>query len=215
MIQPEVLLRESTWLQALAEGIVHDEHAAKDVVQATFLRALTHPPRSAGALRAWLGQVTRRFAYRTGDRARWGRRREEAAARAEAQPSASDLVTRASLHRAVVDAVLALDEPQRATVLMRFFEDLPPREIAKRHGVPVATVRSRLRRALDRLRDTLDRTAGGREAWMSGLGITTAPLAVAAGSAGTAGAATVGFWGPRDEGPRSLPPPRSCWWSLA
>jgi RNA polymerase sigma factor (sigma-70 family) len=46
--------------------------------------------------------------------------------------------------------------PERATVLvLRFYQDLSHKEIAETLGCPVATVRSRLRRALDDLRKEL------------------------------------------------------------
>ncbi len=64
-----------------------------------------------------------------------------------------------------MDATLALAEPGRSTILLRFFEGLPPREIAARQRVPVETVRSRVRRALAEIRKTLDRRAGDRSAW--------------------------------------------------
>jgi RNA polymerase sigma factor (sigma-70 family) len=81
-----------------------------------------------------------------GDRRRV--RREETVARPEGVPSDADVLERERLRRGVVDAVLALPEPYRATLLLRYFEDLPPREIARRTGVPVETVRTRTRRAI-------------------------------------------------------------------
>jgi len=45
--------------------------------------------------------------------------------------------------------------------VLRFYEDLPPRTIARRMGVPVATVKTRLARALAQLRARLDREHGG------------------------------------------------------
>ena len=64
-------------------------------------------------------------------------------------------------------AVLTLAEPYRATVLLRFFEGLPPRLIAARLGVPVATVHSRLQRALAQLRHQLDHDFAGRPQWLA------------------------------------------------
>jgi hypothetical protein len=61
--------------------------------------------------------------------------------------------------------VLALEEPYRETVLLRYFENLPPRAIARRLAVPVETVRTRLKRALETLRARLDRDYGARGAW--------------------------------------------------
>ena len=55
-------------------------------------------------------------------------------------------------------------------MLLRYFDDLAPREVASRLGVPVETVRTRLRRGLERLRTALDERHGGdRSAWAGGL----------------------------------------------
>jgi hypothetical protein len=88
------------------------------------------------------------------------------AARPEAVPSTADLAARASLHRAVVDAVLSLDEPGRSTVLLRFFDGRKPEEIARLQNTAVATVHTRMRRAFAVLRARLDREQGGRERWV-------------------------------------------------
>jgi RNA polymerase sigma factor (sigma-70 family) len=53
-------------------------------------------------------------------------------------------------------ALLGLPANIRATVLLRFFADLSLEEVAKATGAPVGTVKSRLNRALLRLRPLLD-----------------------------------------------------------
>ena len=79
----------------------------------------------------------------------------------------SELAERAALQREVVGHVLSLDEPFRSIVLLRFFEDLSPPEIAKRLKVPLKTVHSRLQRAFDKLRAKLDREYGDSRRWHS------------------------------------------------
>ena len=66
--------------------------------------------------------------------------------------SADEIRAREEVRRKVVDAVLDLDEPYRTVVLLRYYEDLPPREIAKRTGVGDETVRGRIKRAIAELR---------------------------------------------------------------
>ncbi len=163
---PASLLRHEGWLRRLALRLVEDEADADDVVQETWRRALERPPRDARALPAWLAHVARNAArglWRTTARRR---RREEAAARPERIPATIDVVARAETQRRLVDAVLALDEPFRTTVLLRYVDELSLREIADRHGVPEATVRSRLKRGLDRLRERFDAEShGDRGRW--------------------------------------------------
>src|SRR5262249_56992245 len=82
-----------------------------------------------------------------------------------------------------------LDEPFRTAVLLRFFEGLPPADVAVRTGVPLETARSRLRRALELLRSALDADAhGDRRAWLVALApLAKAPIAAAAATTTTLG----------------------------
>lgn len=56
---------------------------------------------------------------------------------------------------AMWQALQALTRPQRAVLVLRYYEDLPDREIAAVLNVPEATVRSHARRGLERLRRSL------------------------------------------------------------
>lgn len=164
-LEQAALLAEVSWIRRLARELVADRELAEDLVQETCVVALEHAPRERSKLRQWLAEVLRN-ALRQHARAQ-GRRvaREAAGARPEALEATDRLVERVALQRELVGAVLALDEPYRTAVLLRFFEELPPRAIAARLDVPVATVQSRLTRALAKLRDALDRSHGPQGAW--------------------------------------------------
>ncbi len=159
----EHLLAHRVWLRALARSLVDDGAAADDLVQDTWMAALRRPPRDAGAIRAWLRTVAKNLAR---DRHRVSQnraRREAAAAVRESLAATIDVVERAELQRELTRHVLALDEPYRTTVLLRFVDELPPRAVAERMCVPVETVRTRLRRALARLRESMGEERG--DAW--------------------------------------------------
>src|SRR5262245_10013030 len=146
------LLSQRAWLHALAGELVRDEAERDDLVQEAWLAALRRGTAPADP-RRWLGAVLRkrwRFARRSA-----GRRgaREQEASRPESQPSAAELAGEAELQRELVGAVLALTEPARSTVLLRYFGGLSSRAIARREGLPEGTVRSRLKRALDQLKE--------------------------------------------------------------
>jgi RNA polymerase sigma factor (sigma-70 family) len=164
------LLAERAWVRSVARVLVRDETAADDLEQETWLAALEKPPTWRTSPRGWLAAVLRRRAARqarTGSRVT---RRERAAARPEATASAADVVAEAEEHRRVVDAVLHLGEAQRTAVLLRFYEGLPPREIARRTDAPVETVRARIRRGLAEVRERFDREhAGDRRTWQAAL----------------------------------------------
>lgn len=152
----ESLLVHREWVRGLARRLVLDDARADDLAQQTWLRALTSPPPSGTATRAWLGTIARNLARDLARRRERRARRELAAAHPEALPATIDVVGRAEALGRVVQAVVALDEPYRTTVLLRFFEGLSPGQVAQRMDVPVETVRTRLRRALERLRSALD-----------------------------------------------------------
>jgi RNA polymerase sigma-70 factor (ECF subfamily) len=153
----ERLLAHRAWVRAVARALSRgDESGADDLEQDAWVAALGRPPRHDASLRGWLGAVVRRTsAMRHRADARRGRR-ESAAARPEGGGrAADDVVAEAESHARLAHAVVALPEPERTAILLRFFEGLPPREVAARTGVPVETTRSRIKRALALLRESL------------------------------------------------------------
>jgi RNA polymerase sigma factor (sigma-70 family) len=164
----EALLRERAWVVALARHLAGDPHRGDDLAQEAFVAALEHPPR-AGAVRGWFATVLRHGVSRgaRGDERRV--RRERTAVRAGSSASAAEAVERAEAHERVVRALLALDEPYRTALVLRFFEDLPPREIGRRTGVGAETARSRVHRGVALLRGRLgadDDPRSRRAAWL-------------------------------------------------
>ncbi|HEU4417936.1 MAG TPA: sigma-70 family RNA polymerase sigma factor, partial [Planctomycetota bacterium] len=160
----EHLLAETEWLGRLAAQLVPPADR-NDLVHDVLVVAAQHAqqPRS---VRAWLTSVARNLATRRRLRARNRRCREAVVARAECDAvPVAEAVAAFATHRAVVNAVMALDEPYRTAVLLRFWEDLPVREVAKRTGVPAETARTHIKRGVERLRGALDRETGDRRAW--------------------------------------------------
>lgn len=155
--EPATVLEHVAWVRRLAARLVNDTWSADDVAQETLAIALTAMPGETKRQRSWLSTVARRVASRfrrTEDRREL---RERAAVCGEAAPATDDVVERATLQRCVVDHVLALPEPYRTTILLRFLEELPTGVIAERRGEPVETVRTRLKRGLALLRDRVPR----------------------------------------------------------
>lgn len=128
------------------------------------MSALQNPPRATDALRGWLATVMRRISLnrRRGDIRR--HERERTTARPDRMDSAALLAERRFVEQGILKAVLELEEPYRTTILLRYYEDLPPTQMAEELGISENTVRSRLRRAHAQLRGRLDR-AYGRPRW--------------------------------------------------
>ncbi|MBI5363379.1 MAG: sigma-70 family RNA polymerase sigma factor [Planctomycetes bacterium] len=162
------LLAHAGWARRLALRLVADPQAADDLVQDAWIVAATRGW-EGDEPRTWLARALRRLAIRR-HRSEGARRvREATTARPEAQEPVDEVLARAQLEHALAAAVLALEEPYRRTVLLRYFDGLSAEEIARREDAPASTVRNRLARALEGLRAHLDREQGGREEWMSAL----------------------------------------------
>src|SRR6185503_19049918 len=112
---PEVLQQHGQFVRALAQSLLRDAHAAEDVAQGTWARYVERRPAEASGLRSWLTVVARNLAANLGRG-----ERERVAARPEALPSAQEELEHAELLGVVVQAVLALDEPYRETIVARY-----------------------------------------------------------------------------------------------
>jgi RNA polymerase sigma-70 factor (ECF subfamily) len=164
-ITPEQLFADTAWLRQVARSLVSDPEAAEDLVQETWLARLRSSAGEPEEPRAWMRRVlSHRVAkWRRGGQARLAR--EQAAARAEALPSTEDLCMRAELQRILGQELLALEEPVRTTMMLRFLEGLSPADIAQRLGAPVNSVRWRLRKGQERLRERLEQELGEERDW--------------------------------------------------
>ena len=163
------LASHALFLRRLARKLVRDEASADDVAQETWRAALARPPREAVTWRAWLTTAARNVARQM---ARGGARRstnEQAAAARERLPSTDEVAARLEAERRLIDAVAALPDDDRALILLRHFDGLPPRAIARRMQAPVETVKTRLKRALERLRERLVARGGDPRRLHSGL----------------------------------------------
>lgn len=169
-VSPEALLQHSRWLATLARALVHGDADAADVVQQTFERALASPPTSARNLRGWLRRTASNVVRAQMRSKRRRELRELIAPRPEPLASPAESVARADLHRRVVEAVLALPEPYRGTLVMRYFDELGADEIAKATSVPIETVRTRIKRGLKQLRSRLKKEFQGHDRdWVGAL----------------------------------------------
>jgi len=170
----ESLLEQVEWARALAGRLVADAARADDVVQSALASAAKSLPRDATNLRGWVGEVVRNAARGIGREELRRSQRERTAAKPEAVEGADELVARAEMSRDLAQHVLALEPIYRDVVLLRWYEGLAPRDIAKKLGIPVATVNTRLARAHGELRTRLDRAYGDRANWCTAF----APFAV-------------------------------------
>jgi RNA polymerase sigma-70 factor (ECF subfamily) len=151
--------RETRSVYRACLRILGRPHDAEDVTQESFVAAYRsiRTYRGEGSLRAWLLRIATRQSFR-----RLSQRRATvdldaipAPRLADASSEPTRLVIDLESRRAVQDAVAALPEPYREVVALRFFADLSLAEVADATGRPINTVKTHLRRGLERLRPTL------------------------------------------------------------
>jgi RNA polymerase sigma-70 factor (ECF subfamily) len=138
-----------------------DGMTADELVQETMLlvwrkAALFDPKRAAAS--TWVFSIARNLRV---DSWRLERRRTAAgdgAAHPEADPApgSEQLLVAAGRAMALQKALQVLPREQVHVVLLSYFEDRSHAEIASRLGLPLGTVKSRLRTALVRLRAAMD-----------------------------------------------------------
>lgn len=76
----------------------------------------------------------------------------------EAEPEQADVITLQQESAKLVSAISALPEKQRDLIQRAYFGDLTHSEIAAETGLPLGTIKSRIRLALDRLRHAMDKS---------------------------------------------------------
>jgi RNA polymerase sigma factor (sigma-70 family) len=156
--------RHGPMVRRVCRQVIGDGHAAQDAAQAVFL-VLARKARSIrvrGSVAPWLHGVARRVALRARSRAAGRCASEERAAKAASEGRTAVSTPEAGGDwDAVHEEVGRLPEKYRTPVVLCYLEGQTYEEAARRIGCPVGTVRVRLSRARDRLRDRLTRRGFG------------------------------------------------------
>jgi RNA polymerase sigma-70 factor, ECF subfamily len=160
----ELVELATPWLLSVAQTMLQDRDEAEEVVMHTFRIAwenVTPESGGHGGLMPYLLRVTR---HRAIDLLRGRRRRQRKVAAAALEwgrqtvaPVEPDEAGHPGwqVHAQVHAAFESLPAEQRAAVQLAYFEGLTQSEIAVRLGIPLGTVKTRLRLAFDRLRTAL------------------------------------------------------------
>lgn len=142
----------------VALRVVGEAAIAEDVTQAVFLKVWSAPDAFRGGnLAAWLARVSRNAALDT-LRARANRERDELPLDL---PDDADLESTiaASVDAERVRAALArIPREQRELIELGFFGGVTHLQMAERTGIPLGTVKTRIRSGLRRMRDLLGET---------------------------------------------------------
>ncbi|CCD88506.1 Putative RNA polymerase sigma factor [Bradyrhizobium sp. ORS 285] len=134
------------------------EEIAQSTMVAVWTKAAQFDPTTAGAA-AWIFTIARNQRIDAARKAiREGRLSKEIVLDEEADPTlaADQIVSRVEDATRVAAAIERLSVEQSTVIRLSFIEERPHSEIAAVLGLPLGTVKSRIRLAMNRLRDLLD-----------------------------------------------------------
>jgi len=162
----ELIEIATPWLLGLVQGMLRDQDEAEEVVAQVFATAWERVGTLGDeheSLMPWLLRIARNRAI---DRLRRRGRIRRKAARLEAYEATGPAAVPFKepdesaqpgwhVHRSVHTALDALPDEQRAVVRLAYFGGRTHSEIAEELGIPMGTVKTRLRLAFDKLRTAL------------------------------------------------------------
>jgi RNA polymerase sigma factor (sigma-70 family) len=153
-----VVDRHGPMVLAVCRSRLNDPWDVEDAFQATFLKLV----RSAKSIRRpdllghWLYRVAHHCALRTGQNSARHRLRGDLVAEVATVEPDGDLSLR-EIRQALFEEINQLGETYRAPVVLCYLEGMSHEEAARRLSWPLGTVKGRLSRARERLRERLTR----------------------------------------------------------
>jgi RNA polymerase sigma-70 factor, ECF subfamily len=171
-LPPEIeeLLTHQGWVRRLCRHLAADEIEADEIEQETWRRTIESPPRHRKNLKSWFSAVVRsalvhRAREERGSKARPKRivsmDSEASSVHPESGERPDSTAERRETFELLQRLVAELEAPYGEVIFLRYIEGHAPRRIAKKLGVPLSTVQSRLYRGLQILRRRVHARYGG------------------------------------------------------
>jgi RNA polymerase sigma-70 factor, ECF subfamily len=140
----------------VALRVLSDPTAAEDVTQTVFLKIWSSPAVfRSGNFTAWIARVARNRAY-DALRARALREERDFPELLAADDALEDTALARIDGERVREALLQLPHEQREAIELGFFGGVTHEQIARQTGLPLGTVKTRMRAGLRRLRSVLE-----------------------------------------------------------
>ncbi len=158
-LRPLVERHHGSLLGFLYRMVGGDHHLAEDLVQETFLRLIRQRTYAAGRpFKPWLYAIAANLArdhFRSRSAAAPVARDLEMLGLADPAPGPESTAITSDSDRLVMSTLMLLPHEYRATILLRFFQDMSLADIANATNVPLGTVKSRLSVGTRKLRELL------------------------------------------------------------
>ena len=155
----ELVREHQAMVFSIALHFLRDRTVAEELAQDVFLRLYRELPRleTPDHVKFWLRKVV---VNRAMDYVRSVHRRREVALQEVSEPTFAAGGRDPLLETSVRKLVASLPNEARMVIVLRYQEEMEPHEIAELLGLPLATVKSRLRRSLVLLRAKAQRLMG-------------------------------------------------------
>jgi len=155
----ELVREHQAMVFSIALRFLRDRAVAEELAQDVFLRLYRELPRleTPDHVKFWLRKVV---VNRAMDYVRSVHRRREVALEEVSEPTLAAGGRDPLLETSVRKLVASLPNEARMVIVLRYQEEMEPHEIAELLGLPLATVKSRLRRSLVLLRAKARRLMG-------------------------------------------------------
>lgn len=150
--------RYSAALFGIIRGMIPDEELGKEVLQDAFVKIWQNADKydaAKGRLFTWMVQVTRRLAIDS-IRSKQFKAEKKTESLPDSVSNSSSLSEEANLKdiglRRIVEQ---LDEQHKSIITLLYFQDYTQKEVSEALDIPLGTVKTRTRKAMERLREIL------------------------------------------------------------
>ena len=148
----QVYDRHAALVYGIAKRLLGNSAQAEDVTQSVFLQLWTRPSTFRGGnFVAWLATVARNAAIDVLRGAEMRTREPQMPLELASPVDLDDEIAQRMLEGQVADALQALPPEQREPIERAYFEGLSYREVAEKLGMPLGTIKSRIRAGLRRM----------------------------------------------------------------
>jgi RNA polymerase sigma factor (sigma-70 family) len=166
MLRPCRLCRAVWGVRATSEGLSHAHGARRragggadaggDAVRLAQGGTVRPGARQRASAAAWIFTIARNLRIDAARRAQLAPQAIDLSDERPSEPLADTILAAEDRARRVRDALAELSEQQAEVIRLFFFDERPHAEIERALGIPLGTVKSRLRLAMGRLRILLD-----------------------------------------------------------